>query len=74
MPTRLARLVTITWGDGDYEQYENVTVEEHRSSRLFEEPETRFKTITVTDKLLKAKGTPPAPPEKSSPTSAVKSG
>jgi hypothetical protein len=67
MPTRLARLVTITWGDGDYEQYENVTVEEYRSSRLFEEPETRFKTLTVTDKLLKVKNTPKPP-------AAVKSG
>lgn len=51
MPQRLARLVTITYGDGDIEQYENITVEEHVASR-HAEPVSKYKTLTVTDNSL----------------------
>lgn len=75
MPSRLARLVTITYGDGDYEQYENVTVQETRFDRNMDPkaiPE-KYKTLTVVEGQLIAKGSP-VPPTRPSPTTGVKHG
>lgn len=56
MPSRLARLVTIAYGDGEYEQYENINVMEELASRHAEKPEIRYKSLTVTPDSLIASG------------------
>lgn len=64
MANRLARLVTITYGDGDYEQFENVMIQETRYDRNMKPdaiPE-KYWTLTVTDKDRIIKVTPESKP------------